>query len=54
MAGVNIIPIATYAENGFALPSMEEIIEKITPKTRAKLVEIVKKRTLHSDEDTDL
>ncbi len=43
MVGVNIIPITTYAENGFALPSMEEIIEKITPKTRAKLVEIVKK-----------
>jgi len=34
-AGVNIIPITTKAENGFRLPSKEEIQAKITPRTRA-------------------
>lgn len=32
---VNIKPLTTYAENGFALPSEAEIVSKLTDKTRA-------------------
>lgn len=35
MAGIKIVPLTTYAENGFALPSKEDIAAKITPKTKA-------------------
>jgi aspartate aminotransferase len=37
-AGVTIVPVRTYIENDFALPSISEIEKKITPKTRAILV----------------
>lgn len=37
IAGVTIKPLTTYAEDGFALPSDEKIIECITDKTRAIL-----------------
>lgn len=33
--GVEIKPITTYAENGFALPSLDEMEKLITPKTKA-------------------
>jgi len=32
---VNVVPITTKAENGFHLPSKEEIVKSITPKTKA-------------------
>jgi aspartate aminotransferase len=32
-----LVPVTTKAENGFHLPSKEEIVEKITPKTKAIL-----------------
>jgi aspartate aminotransferase len=35
MAGIKIVPLTTYAENGFALPEKEEIKKLITPKTKA-------------------
>ena len=35
MAGISLIPLTTYAENGFALPADALIEEKITPKTKA-------------------
>jgi len=35
MTGVKIVPLTTYAENGFALPSSEQISKLITPRTRA-------------------
>ncbi|QSX05370.1 pyridoxal phosphate-dependent aminotransferase [Sedimentibacter sp. zth1] len=34
-AGVKVVPITTKAENGFKLPSKEEIVSKITNKTKA-------------------
>jgi aspartate aminotransferase len=37
-AGVTIVPVTTYIENDFALPSISEIEKKITPRTRAILV----------------
>ena len=37
IAGVNLTPLTTYAEEGFALPSNEKIIECITDKTKAIL-----------------
>jgi aspartate aminotransferase len=37
-AGVNVVPFITKAEDGFHLPSKEEIVSKITDKTRAILV----------------
>ncbi|MFD3157131.1 pyridoxal phosphate-dependent aminotransferase [Haloimpatiens sp. FM7330] len=37
-AGVNVVPFITKAENGFHLPSKEEITNKITPRTRAILI----------------
>lgn len=37
IAGVNVVPITTYAENGFHLPAKEEITKLITDKTKAIL-----------------
>ena len=37
-AGVNIIPVTSSIENGFALPSIEEFEKKITQKTKAILI----------------
>jgi len=36
--GVKIRPITTYAENGFALPSLEDMEKLVTPKTKAVLL----------------
>ena len=38
MAGVNIIPLTTYAENGFSLPENEKIEALITEKTKAVMI----------------
>lgn len=38
MAGVRLVPIATQAEDGFHLPSIEEIEEYITPRTRGVVI----------------
>lgn len=38
MANVNIVPITSILKNGFALPPLKEIEEKITSKTRAILL----------------
>ena len=38
MAGVNIIPITSHIENGFALPPIAEFEKCITPKTKAILI----------------
>jgi len=35
MAGITLIPLTTYAEDGFALPDNQAIEEKITSKTKA-------------------
>ena len=35
MTGVKIVPLTTFAENGFALPDNEQILSRITPKTKA-------------------
>lgn len=37
-AGVNIVPIASYIDNDFALAPMSELEKKITPKTKAILI----------------
>ncbi len=37
LAGVNLVPVTLKIENNFHLPSVEEIEEKITPKTKAIL-----------------
>lgn len=37
-AGVNVVPITSSIENGFALPSMEEFEKKITSKTKAIVI----------------
>ncbi|MFQ5584654.1 MAG: pyridoxal phosphate-dependent aminotransferase, partial [Calditrichia bacterium] len=37
-AGVNIVPVTCTAENGFRLPPIQELEEKITPKTKAILI----------------
>ncbi len=37
-AGVNVVPITSYIENGFALPPIEDFEKVITPKTKAILV----------------
>lgn len=34
-AGVHIVPVTSHIENGYALPPIEEIEKKITPKTKA-------------------
>lgn len=38
MAGINILPLTTYAETGFQLPADDEIEALITPKTRAIMI----------------
>ncbi len=37
-AGVNVVPVTSHIENGFALPSIEEFEKKITPKTKAIVI----------------
>lgn len=37
-AGVKIVPITCYAEDGFRLPPDEQILNKITPRTRVILI----------------
>ena len=37
-AGVNVVPITSYIENGFALPPIEDFEKVITPKTKAIIV----------------
>ena len=37
-AGVNVVPIISYIENGFALPPIEDFEKKITSKTKAIIV----------------
>ncbi|NPV14990.1 pyridoxal phosphate-dependent aminotransferase [candidate division WOR-3 bacterium] len=37
MAGVKLVPITTHADNGFALPSKEQFVRLITPRTKAIL-----------------
>jgi len=58
-AGVTVVPITSYIENGFALPPIEDIEAKITPRTKAivicnpnKLKSIILKHNLYlfSDE----
>lgn len=38
VAGVNVVPFLTKAENGFHLPAKEEIVSKITDKTKAIMI----------------
>ncbi len=37
-AGVKVVPVTSYIENGFALPPVEEIEKKITPRTKAIVI----------------
>ena len=37
-AGVSVVPITSYIENGFALPPIEAIEAKITPRTKAIVI----------------
>jgi len=37
-AGVNVVPITSYIENGFALPAIEEFEKAITPRTKAIVI----------------
>ncbi|MEY3084802.1 MAG: hypothetical protein RL037_982 [Bacteroidota bacterium] len=37
-AGLNVVPVTSSIENGFALPPVEEIEKKITPKTKAIVI----------------
>lgn len=37
-AGVKVVPVTSYIENGFALPPIAEIEKKITPKTKAIVI----------------
>lgn len=37
-AGVTVVPVTSHIENGFALPPMEEIEKKITPRTKAIVI----------------
>lgn len=37
-AGVTVVPVTSFIENGFALPPIEEIEKKITPKTKAIVI----------------
>ncbi len=37
-AGAKVVPVASFIENGFALPPIEEFEKLITPKTRAILI----------------
>ncbi len=38
MSGITLVPIATEAEDGFHLPSMEEVERHITPRTRGIVI----------------
>lgn len=38
MAGVKVVPVTSSIETGFALPPVEQIASKITPRTRAILI----------------
>lgn len=38
MAGVKVVPVTSSIETGFALPPVEQIASKITPRTRALLI----------------
>jgi aspartate aminotransferase len=38
VAGIHVIPVTSYINDGFPLPSIEEIESKITPKTKAILI----------------
>ena len=37
-AGLNVVPVTAHIEDGFALPPIEEIEKKITPKTKAIVI----------------
>lgn len=37
-AGVKVVPVTSYIENGFALPPIAEIEKKITPRTKAIVI----------------
>ncbi|MDE3251970.1 MAG: pyridoxal phosphate-dependent aminotransferase [Bacteroidota bacterium] len=37
-AGVKVVPVTSHIENGFALPPIEEIEKKITPRTKAIVI----------------
>jgi aspartate aminotransferase len=37
-AGITVVPVTSYIENGFALPPVSEIEKKITPRTRAIVI----------------
>jgi len=37
-AGLNVVPVTSSIENGFALPSVEEFEKKITPRTKAIVI----------------
>ncbi len=37
-AGVNVVPVTSHIENGFALPPIEEFEKKITPRTKAIVI----------------
>jgi len=36
--GINLVPVTTYAEDGFQIPSVEKIEKNISPKTKAILI----------------
>jgi len=38
MAGINLVPLTTYAETGFALPDDKHIEARISPKTKAVML----------------
>jgi aspartate aminotransferase len=38
VAGIHVIPVTSYINDGFPLPSIQEIESKITPKTKAILI----------------
>jgi len=38
VAGIKVVPVSSSIENGFALPSIKEIENKITPRTKAILI----------------
>jgi aspartate aminotransferase len=37
-AGVKVVPVTSYIENGFALPPIDEFVKKITPRTKAIVI----------------
>ena len=38
MADINIVPVTSHIENGFALPAIAEFEKLITPKTKAIII----------------